>query len=176
MPTIPSSIERHPATMEDNLRARSIQTQAKVLSRTAMVVVLLAGASMALIALFGIDGMGEGIWYQAVLGLTQAPGIIILTSMGFCCGFADSTIISEMIVSHWGGIVRAGIPALVAANWNGLGLHGRGTLEAYNKLASKEKCGSRKRGCLPSPARRGTGVETSVTEVSTRCAAPTCPG
>lgn len=31
------------------------------------------------------------------------------------------------------------IPALVVANWNGLGLHGRGTIEAFGKLASKDK-------------------------------------
>jgi hypothetical protein len=77
-------------------------------------------ALMALIALFGIDGIGEGVWYQVVLGVTQAPGMSILTWMGFCCGFLDSTIISDMIVSHWGGIMRDGIPALVAANTIGL--------------------------------------------------------
>lgn len=31
------------------------------------------------------------------------------------------------------------IPALVVANWGGLGLHLRGTIEAFNKIASKEK-------------------------------------
>jgi predicted acyl esterase len=31
------------------------------------------------------------------------------------------------------------VPALVVANWNGLGLHGRGTIEAWTKLASKDK-------------------------------------
>jgi hypothetical protein len=75
---------------------------------------------MALIALFGIDGMDEGVWYQVVLGATQVPGLIILRWMGFCCGFLNSTIISDMILPHWGGIVKAGIPALVAANTIGL--------------------------------------------------------
>lgn len=32
-----------------------------------------------------------------------------------------------------------GVPALVVANWNGLGLHLRGTVEAFGKLGSRDK-------------------------------------
>jgi small-conductance mechanosensitive channel len=63
-------IARHPVGVEDNLQARRIQTQATVLSRTAMVIVLLAGAAMALMTFPGARQFGASLLASAgVLGL-----------------------------------------------------------------------------------------------------------
>jgi small-conductance mechanosensitive channel len=61
---------RHPVTVEDNLQARRIQTQAKVLSRSASVVILLAGTAMALMTFPGARQVGASLLASAgVIGL-----------------------------------------------------------------------------------------------------------
>lgn len=61
---------RHPVTVEDNLQARRIHTQAKVLSRSAMVVVLIAGTAMALMTFPGARQVGASLLASAgVLGI-----------------------------------------------------------------------------------------------------------
>jgi len=77
-------IERHPATMEDNLQARRIQTQAKVLSRSAMVVVLLAGLSMALMTFPGARQVGAS--------LLASAGVV-----GIVAGIAARPVFSNLI-------------------------------------------------------------------------------
>ncbi|HEY8360852.1 MAG TPA: mechanosensitive ion channel domain-containing protein [Ramlibacter sp.] len=63
-------IARHPATVEDNLNARRILTQTKVLSRSAMVIVLIAGAAMALMTFPGARQVGASLLASAgVLGI-----------------------------------------------------------------------------------------------------------
>lgn len=63
-------IARHPSTIEDNLNARRIQTQTKVLSRSAMVVVFIAGGSMALMTFPGARQVGASLLASAgVLGI-----------------------------------------------------------------------------------------------------------
>jgi predicted acyl esterase len=54
------------------------------------------------------------------------------------------TILAHPLLDDWyrerlPAYDRIEVPALVVANWNGLGLHGRGTVEAFGKLASKQK-------------------------------------
>lgn len=77
-------IERHPATMEDNLRARRIQTQAKVLSRSAMVIVLLAGTAMALMTFPGARQVGAS--------LLASAGVV-----GIVAGIAARPVFSNLI-------------------------------------------------------------------------------
>ena len=61
---------RHPVTVEDNLQARRIQTQANVLSRSASVVILLAGTAMALMTFPGARQVGASLLASAgVIGL-----------------------------------------------------------------------------------------------------------
>jgi small-conductance mechanosensitive channel len=77
-------IERHPATMEDNLQARRIQTQAKVLSRSAMVVVVLAGSAMALMTFPGARQVGAS--------LLASAGVV-----GIVAGIAARPVFSNLI-------------------------------------------------------------------------------
>lgn len=63
-------IERHPSSVADNLNARRIQTQTKVLSRSAEVLVVIAGASMALMTFPGARQVGASLLASAgVLGI-----------------------------------------------------------------------------------------------------------
>ncbi|MEJ8839519.1 mechanosensitive ion channel family protein [Ramlibacter sp. AN1133] len=63
-------IERNPVSVDDNLQARRIETQTRVLSRTAMVLVLIGGAAMALMTFPGARQLGASLLASAgVLGI-----------------------------------------------------------------------------------------------------------
>jgi small-conductance mechanosensitive channel len=63
-------IARHPMDVEDNLHARRIETQTRVLSRSAMVLVLIGGAAMALMTFPGARELGASLLASAgVLGV-----------------------------------------------------------------------------------------------------------
>lgn len=63
-------IALHPATLENNLQARRIQTQARVFSRSAMVLVVIGGAAMALMTFPGARQLGASLLASAgVIGL-----------------------------------------------------------------------------------------------------------
>jgi small-conductance mechanosensitive channel len=61
---------RYPTNIADNLQARRIETQARILSRTAMTVILIAGASIALMSFPGARHVGASLLASAgVIGL-----------------------------------------------------------------------------------------------------------
>ena len=63
-------IAQHPVDVEDNMQARRIHTQARVLARSAIVVVLLAGMAMALMTFPGARQVGASLLASAgVLGI-----------------------------------------------------------------------------------------------------------
>lgn len=63
-------IARHPTDVADNLQARRIETQARILSRTVMTVILIAGASIALMTFPGARHVGASLLASAgVIGL-----------------------------------------------------------------------------------------------------------
>jgi small-conductance mechanosensitive channel len=63
-------IERNPVDVEDNLHARRVATQTRVLSRSAMVLVLIGGAAMALMTFPGARQLGASLLASAgVLGI-----------------------------------------------------------------------------------------------------------
>jgi small-conductance mechanosensitive channel len=63
-------IARHPVDVEDNMEARRVHTQARVLARSAAVLVLIAGASMALMTFPGARQVGASLLASAgVLGI-----------------------------------------------------------------------------------------------------------
>jgi len=63
-------IARNPVTVEDNLQARRIQTQAEVLARSAMVIVMIGGTAMALLTFPGARQLGASLLASAgVLGI-----------------------------------------------------------------------------------------------------------
>jgi small-conductance mechanosensitive channel len=63
-------IARNPIDVEDNLHARRIETQTRVLSRSAMVLVLIGGTAMALMTFPGMRQLGASLLASAgVLGI-----------------------------------------------------------------------------------------------------------
>lgn len=63
-------IRRNPSDVEDNLHARRVQTQTRVLSRSAQVLVLIAGTAMALTTFPGMRQLGASLLASAgVLGI-----------------------------------------------------------------------------------------------------------
>ncbi|HEX7889058.1 MAG TPA: mechanosensitive ion channel domain-containing protein [Ramlibacter sp.] len=63
-------ISRHPIYIEDNLQARRIATQTRVLARSGMVVILIAGIAMALMTFPGARQLGASLLASAgVLGI-----------------------------------------------------------------------------------------------------------
>ena len=63
-------VARHPVDVEDNMQARRIHTQARVLARSAMVIVGIAGMAMALMTFPGARQVGASLLASAgVLGI-----------------------------------------------------------------------------------------------------------
>jgi small-conductance mechanosensitive channel len=77
-------ILRHPSDARDNLRARAIETQARVLSRSAMVLIGIAGAAFALMTFPGARSVGNS--------LLASAGVI-----GIVAGLAARPIFSNLI-------------------------------------------------------------------------------
>jgi len=71
-------IDLHPADAPDNLQARRVQTQTKVLARTAMVIIILVGAGTALMTLPSLREIGTSLLASAgvaglVVGFAAKP-------------------------------------------------------------------------------------------------------
>lgn len=77
-------LERHPVDVEDNMGARRIHTQTRVLSRIAMSLVILIGASMVLMTFPGARQVGAS--------LLASAGVV-----GLIAGFAAKPVFSNMI-------------------------------------------------------------------------------
>jgi small-conductance mechanosensitive channel len=77
-------IARHPTTVADNLQARRIHTQTHVLSRTAMVVVVVGGTAMALMTFPAARQVGTS--------LLASAGVI-----GIVAGIAARPVLSNLI-------------------------------------------------------------------------------
>ena len=60
--------------------------------------------------------LGPSPWYFAILPVTQLPGILLITRLGLCCGFASHLVISDVIMDRWGGLTPLGVPILFVAN------------------------------------------------------------
>jgi hypothetical protein len=60
--------------------------------------------------------VGPSPWYFEILPASQLPGIVLLTRLGLCCGFASPLVISDAIMDRWGGLTPVGAPILFMAN------------------------------------------------------------
>jgi len=101
---------RHPITVADNLQARRIHTQAKVLSRTAMVMVFLAGTSMALMTFPGARQVGASLLASAgvigiVAGIAARPVFSNLIS-GLQLALAEPIRMDDVLIvnGEWGRV------------------------------------------------------------------------
>lgn len=103
-------IARHPVDIADNLQARRIQTQTRVLSRSAMLVVLLGGAAMMLMTFPGARQVGASLLASAgvigiVAGIAARPVFSNLIA-GLQIALAQPIRIDDVLIveGEWGRV------------------------------------------------------------------------
>ncbi|MCZ2495790.1 mechanosensitive ion channel [Xylophilus sp. Kf1] len=103
-------IAQHPADVDDNLQARRIHTQARVLSRSAMLMVMLAGAAMMLMTFPGARQVGASLLASAgvigiVAGLAAKPVFSNLIA-GLQIALAQPIRIDDVLIvqGEWGRV------------------------------------------------------------------------
>jgi small-conductance mechanosensitive channel len=101
---------RHPSNIEDNLRARSVQTQARVLSRTAMFLVGLLGVATVLMTFPSVRQFGASLLASAgvagiVIGFAARP---VLTNLlaGLQIALAQPIRLDDVLIveNEWGRV------------------------------------------------------------------------
>jgi small-conductance mechanosensitive channel len=103
-------IERNPTGTEDNLQARRIETQTRVLSRSAMVLVLIAGIAIGLMTFPGARQLGASLLASAgVLGLVAglaARPIFSNLIAGMQIALAQPIRIDDVLIvkGEWGRV------------------------------------------------------------------------
>lgn len=103
-------IARNPTNIEDNLHARRVETQTRVLSRSAQVLVLIGGASMVLMTFPGMRQVGASLLASAgvlgiVGGLAARPVFSNLIA-GLQLALAQPLRIDDVVIvkGEWGRI------------------------------------------------------------------------
>ena len=103
-------IARHPIYIEDNLQARRIATQTHVLSRSAMVVVLIAGIAMALMTFPGARQLGASLLASAgvlgIIGGLAARPVFANLIAGLQLALAQPIRIDDVLIvnGEWGKV------------------------------------------------------------------------
>ncbi|MGN6312720.1 MAG: mechanosensitive ion channel family protein [Rhodanobacteraceae bacterium] len=101
---------RHPSDIEDNLRARSVQTQARVLSRTAMFLLGLLGLATVLMTFPSVRQFGASLLASAgvagiVIGFAARP---VLTNLlaGLQIALAQPIRLDDVLIieNEWGRV------------------------------------------------------------------------
>jgi small-conductance mechanosensitive channel len=117
-------IARHPVNVEDNLEARRIQTQAKVLSRSAMILVFIAGTAMALMTFPGARQVGASLLASAgvlgiIGGLAARPVFSNLIS-GLQLALAQPIRLDDVLIveGEWGRVEEITGTYVVLAIWD----------------------------------------------------------
>jgi small-conductance mechanosensitive channel len=117
-------IDLYPANVEDNLQARRIQTQARVLARTVMVGVLLAGLAMVLMTFPGARQVGTSLLASAgvaglVIGIAAKP---LFSNMiaGLQIALAQPIRIDDVLIieGEWGRVEEITGTYVVLAIWD----------------------------------------------------------
>ncbi len=101
---------RHPVNVEDNLRARQVQTQAKVLSRSAMFLIGVLGAALILMTFPKVQAFGASILASAgvaglVVGLAARPVLGNLLA-GLQIALAQPIRLDDVLIiqNEWGRV------------------------------------------------------------------------
>ena len=103
-------IAKHPSNVADNLHARRIQTQARVLARTAMILVLMAGASFMLMTFPGARQVGASLLASAgvigIVGGIAARPVFANLIAGLQIALAQPIRIDDVLIveGEWGRV------------------------------------------------------------------------
>ena len=102
--------ERHPVTTDDNLEARRIQTQTNVLSRTAQVIVIIAGTAMALMTFPSARQVGASLLASAgvvgIIGGMAARPVFSNLIAGLQLAMAQPLRLDDVLIvkGEWGRV------------------------------------------------------------------------
>ncbi len=117
-------VRTHPANADDNLHARRVHTQARVLSRTAMGAVLVAGVAFALMTFPGARQVGASLLASAgviglVAGIAARPVFSNLIA-GLQIALAQPIRIDDVLVveGEWGRVEEITGTYVVLAIWD----------------------------------------------------------
>lgn len=115
---------RHPSDIEDNLRARSVQTQARVLSRTAMFLMGLLGVATVLMTFPSVRQLGASLLASAgvagiVIGFAARPVLSNLLA-GLQIALAQPIRLDDVVIvdNEWGRIEEITGSYVVVRIWD----------------------------------------------------------
>lgn len=117
-------IEMHPADVADNLEARRIQTQTRVLSRTVMGVILVAGVAFMLMTFPGARQLGASLLASAgVIGLVAgiaARSVFSNLIAGLQIALAQPIRIDDVLIvqGEWGRVEEITGTYVVLSIWD----------------------------------------------------------
>jgi small-conductance mechanosensitive channel len=115
---------RFPADVADNLHARRIQTQTRLLTRTLASVIVVVGIAFALLTFPGVRNIGAGLLASAgVVGLTvgiAAKPILGNLLAGLQIALTQPIRIDDVVIveGEWGRIEEIGRAFVVVAIWD----------------------------------------------------------
>ena len=117
-------VSRHPVTVEDNLNARRIQTQAQLLARTAMFIVFLTGLALMLMTFPGARQFGASLLASAgvvglVAGIAARPVFSNLIA-GLQIALAQPIRLDDVLIvqGEWGRVEEITGTYVVLAIWD----------------------------------------------------------
>jgi small-conductance mechanosensitive channel len=117
-------LERHPMDGPDNFEARSLQTQVRVLARSAMALVVLVGAALALMTLPAARQIGATLLASAgvaglVAGFAARPVLGNLIA-GLQIGLAQPIRLDDVVIvlGQWGRIEEITLTYVVVRLWD----------------------------------------------------------
>jgi small-conductance mechanosensitive channel len=117
-------IEAHPVTVADNLEARRIQTQTRVLTRTVSSLIALAGIALALMSIPTVRQIGASLLASAgVIGLIAgfaARPVLGNMIAGLQIGLTQPIRIDDVVIveGEWGVIEEIGSAFVVVRIWD----------------------------------------------------------
>ncbi len=120
----PAVAVRFPADVADNLQARRILTQTRLLARTLASVIVLVGVSFALLTFPGVRNLGAGLLASAgVVGLTvgiAAKPILGNLLAGVQIALTQPIRLDDVVIveGEWGRIEEIGRAFVVVAIWD----------------------------------------------------------
>lgn len=117
-------VRLHPASVTDNLQARRVQTQTRVLTRTAMFFVLVIGAASALMTFPGMRQIGTSILASAgvaglVVGIAARPVLGSLIA-GLQIALTQPIRLDDVVIieGEWGRIEEITATYVVVKIWD----------------------------------------------------------
>jgi len=117
-------IRLHPVDLADNLRARSVVTQVRVLSRSTMVLIILAGLAAVLMTIPGVRQFGASLLASAglaglALGLAAKPVLSNLIA-GLQIALAQPIRLDDVVIvkGEWGRIEEITGTYVVVRIWD----------------------------------------------------------